>query len=128
MLLILAVVLLLVLPSPWDLVGFVIAAVLGICELFLWNRTVKHRRHVVGAQTLIGKDAVVVAACQPYGQVRLDGEIWAAYCEEGAGEGDSVRIVGRRQLTLVASRVETGVRAGGGSPAPDQPVSPDGSP
>ena len=105
MLFIVAVVLLLVLPHPWNLVGFTIGLVLGIGELFLWNRTVRHRRPAVGASTLIGSDAKVLSACRPDGQVRLNGEIWDASCVEGAAPGETVRVVGRRGLTLLVERV-----------------------
>jgi membrane protein implicated in regulation of membrane protease activity len=44
---------------------------------------VKHRRRAVGAETLIGREAVVTTACRPNGQVRLDGELWEARCEAG---------------------------------------------
>jgi membrane-bound serine protease (ClpP class) len=104
MLIILAVVLLLVLPGPWNVIGFAVALALGIGELFLWNTTVKRHRRVVGAQTLIGADAVVLAACRPEGQVRVNGEIWAARCEAGADEGEAVRVVGREGLTLNVDR------------------------
>jgi membrane-bound serine protease (ClpP class) len=97
---IVAVVLLLVLPGPWDLVGFTVCLVLGLGELYLWNRTVRGRRASVGAQTLIGADAEVVTDCRPDGQVRLNGEIWAARCSAGAARGDAVRVVGRKGLTL----------------------------
>jgi membrane protein implicated in regulation of membrane protease activity len=100
-----AVVLLLVLPHPWNLVGFTIGLVLGIGELFLWNRTVRHRRAAVGASTLIGLDAKVLSACRPDGQVRLNGEIWDARCVEGASPGETVRVVSRRGLTLLVERV-----------------------
>jgi membrane-bound serine protease (ClpP class) len=72
-----------------------------VLELMAWNRTVKHRRKAVGAQTLIGKDAVVSIPCRPVGQVRLDGEIWEARCDAGASQGDRVRVIGRDGLTLV---------------------------
>jgi|SRR6186997_2999246 membrane protein implicated in regulation of membrane protease activity len=104
MLIILAVVLLLVLPGPWDVIGFAVALALGVGELFLWNKTVKRQRRVVGAQTLIGADALVLAACRPDGQVRVNGEIWAARCEAGADEGETVRVVGRDRLTLTVDR------------------------
>ena len=117
MLFIAAVVLLLVLPHPWDLVGFVVCLVLGLGELFLWNRTVKGRRAAVGAQTLVGSDAEVVTDCRPDGQVRLNGEIWAASCAEGAARGETVRVVGRKGLTLVVERAPE--PAPGQSPAAD---------
>jgi membrane protein implicated in regulation of membrane protease activity len=101
MLLLVAIALLLFLPSPWSFVGFIVAIVLWLGELFLWNRTVKGHRKAVGAQTLIGQEAVVVVPCLPEGQVRVDGELWQARCEKGAQEGKQVRIVGRRKLTLI---------------------------
>jgi membrane protein implicated in regulation of membrane protease activity len=101
MLIFLAVALLFVLPSPWNLVGFLVVLPLWVAELFGWNRTVKNRRRVVGAETLIGREAVVTEPCRPVGQVRLDGEIWEARCDVGASPGDRVRIVGRDDLTLV---------------------------
>jgi membrane protein implicated in regulation of membrane protease activity len=101
---IVALVLLLALPWPWDLVGFVIGLVLFCGELFFWNRRVRGRRKVVGAQTLIGEAATVVLACRPQGQVRLSGEIWAARCEGGADVGEAVTVVGRDGLTLLVER------------------------
>lgn len=105
MLFIAAVVLLLFLPHPWELVGFTTCLVLGLGELFLWNRTVRGRRAAVGAATLIGAEAEVITACRPDGQVRLNGEIWAARCSEGASAGETVRVVGRKRLTLLVERV-----------------------
>jgi membrane protein implicated in regulation of membrane protease activity len=97
----LAVILLLLLPSPWNVIGFIVVLPIWVLELFAWNRTVKHRRKAVGAQTLIGKDAVVSTPCRPVGQVRLNGEIWEARCAAGASPGDRVRVIGRDGLTLV---------------------------
>lgn len=104
MLFLVAVVLLLVLPDPWDLVGFTVCLVLGVGELFLWNRTVRGRRAAVGVDTLIGKKAKVVTPCRPDGQVQLSGEIWEARCAAGADPGETVRVVGRRGLTLLVER------------------------
>ena len=101
MLIILAFILLFLLPSPWNLIGFLVAIPLWFVELLAWNRTVKHRRQAVGVQTLIGKDATVTEPCRPSGQVRLEGEIWEARCDAGADPGDTVRVVGRDDLTLV---------------------------
>ena len=101
MLIILAFILLFLLPSPWNWVGFLVTIPLWFIELLAWNRTVRHKRKVVGAQTLIGKNATVTEPCRPTGQVRLDGEIWEARCDAGADPGDTVRVVGRDELTLV---------------------------
>jgi membrane-bound serine protease (ClpP class) len=101
MLILLAIALLFVLPSPWNLVAFLVGIPVWILELLAWNRTVKHRRRVVGAQTLIGKQGVASTACRPRGQIRLDGEIWEAHCDAGAAAGDTVRVIGREALTLL---------------------------
>ena len=57
----------------------------------------KHRRRAVGAETLIGRDALVTTACRPSGQVRLDGELWEARCEAGADAGETVTVVRPRR-------------------------------
>jgi membrane-bound serine protease (ClpP class) len=59
----------------------------------------------VGAQTLVGKEAEVLAPCRPIGQVRIGGEIWQARCETGADAGETVRVIGLNGLTLLVERV-----------------------
>jgi membrane protein implicated in regulation of membrane protease activity len=105
MLIIVAVVLLIFLPGPWNWVAFVVVTLLWFVELYGWNRKVRGRRREVGAETLIGQTAVVTQACRPSGQVRLNGEIWEARCDAGAGEGEQVRVVGRDELLLVVEPV-----------------------
>jgi len=105
MLIFVAVALLLLLSSPWNVVAFLVLLPLWVLELFGWNRTTKRHRQAVGAETLIGREAVVSQPCQPVGQVRLDGEIWEARCEAGAGTGERVRVTGREGLTLVVEPV-----------------------
>jgi membrane-bound serine protease (ClpP class) len=106
MLIFLAVALLLLLSSPWNLIAFLVLLPLWVLELFGWNRTTKRHRKAVGAETLIGREAVVTLPCRPVGQVRLDGEIWEARCEAGASPGDRVRVTGREKLTLIVEPVE----------------------
>ena len=101
MFLIVGIVLLFLLPSPWNLVGAACSFVLFLGELAFWNRRVRGQPKAVGAQTLIGKTATVISPCHPDGQVRISGEIWAARCAGGADPGDTVTVVGRDELTLV---------------------------
>jgi membrane-bound serine protease (ClpP class) len=105
MLIFLAIALLLLLSSPWNLVAFLVLLPLWVLELFGWNRTTKRHRKAVGAQTLIGREAVVSVPCRPVGQVRLDGEIWEARCEAGAGTGERVTVTGRDRLTLLVEPI-----------------------
>ena len=98
---IVALVLLFVLPSPWNFVGFIGGLIVFVGEVLFWNRKVRTGRKTVGAQTLIGKEATAVSSCRPGGQVRIAGEIWAARCSTGADMGETVIVVGRDGLTLL---------------------------
>lgn len=100
MLIIVGFVVLFLAPHPWNIVLALVFFVLAIPELLLWNRTVKGRRKVVGTQTLVGKTAEVRVACMPRGQVFVDGELWEAYCAEGAPVGTHVRVRRVDGLTL----------------------------
>ena len=104
---IIALVLLFLLPSPWNVVGFIGGLIVFGGEVLFWNRKVRSGRKAVGAQTLIGKDATVVSACRPGGQVRIAGEIWAARCSAGADAGETVTVVGRDRLTLLVEPART---------------------
>ena len=108
MFLIVALVLLILLPSPWNLVGFIGGLTIFVGEVLFWNRKVRTGRKTVGAQTLIGKEATVVSSCRPAGQVRIAGEIWAARCSAGADAGETVTVVGCDGLTLVVEQAPIG--------------------
>ena len=80
--------------------------VLRLVEVFGIWRLVRRKKVQAGAETLIGRTATVIAACNPLGQVRLSGEseIWRARCAEGAERGETVRVVGINELTLIVER------------------------
>jgi len=103
--LLVALALLIVLPSPWRYVGFGVCFILFVGEVFFWNTRVRGRRAQVGVQTLIGQRAIAASALRPDGQVRVAGEIWHARCPDGADEGDTVTVIAREKLTLVVERV-----------------------
>jgi membrane-bound serine protease (ClpP class) len=93
-----------VVPMPWGLALIVGATIVEVAESLFWIWLSKRRRSAVGAEALIGETATVVRACRPVGQVRLHGERWQARCEEGADEGESVRITALDGLTLIVER------------------------
>ncbi len=104
MFLVAGIVLVFLLPSPWNVVALLVCIPLFLGELGLWHRTVRGHRKQVGAETLIGLTATVVTACQPSGQVRLRGETWDARCTQGADTGDEVVVRALDGLTLVVER------------------------
>src|SRR3954452_13875269 len=100
MLLLLAFVLLLFLPGPWNVIGFAVALALFIGEIAYWNSTVKGRRARVGAETLIGNTGTVISECGRRGQMSWLCLIWAARCAPGAALGPTVRVIARSDLVL----------------------------
>ena len=100
MFLILALVLVLVLPSPWNVVSFLVVLVLAGLEVVYWWNKGKARRLQTGAETMIGSRVKVLVACRPDGEVWVEGARWKAHCDAGADEGDQVTIVKREGLLL----------------------------
>ena len=90
-----------VVPHPWGLVLVAAAAVVELAESWFWIRFSRRWRIRAGAETLIGSTAQVVSECRPVGQVRVQGELWGARCDAGAGVGETARVVGREGLTLL---------------------------
>jgi membrane protein implicated in regulation of membrane protease activity len=89
-------------PWGWVLIG--VAAVIEVGESYLWIRWSNRRHPHVGAETLVGREAVVVTPCHPEGQVRVQGEIWSARCDERADPGDRVTVLAVDELTLRVRR------------------------
>ena len=106
MLLILAVVLFVTVPTPWNAVVFAVLLVLGALEIGYWWRKVKDRRLQTGAEAMIGRPAQVVADCRPEGQVSLEGALWRARCADGASAGETVVVRGRDGLLLTVARMK----------------------
>ena len=97
-----------VLPLEWAIPVVVLAAIVEVAETFFWLWYQRRRRVQVGVETLIGELAEVVTRCAPNGQVRLQGEIWRARCDEGADRGEHVRVTALEELTLVVERAPSG--------------------
>ncbi|MEZ5102506.1 MAG: NfeD family protein [Thermoleophilia bacterium] len=96
------------LPSPWGWAVVLLAALVELAEVAFWVRWNRRRRPQAGPETLPGALGVVLVACEPDGQVRVQGERWLARCAEGAAAGDSVVVRSVDGLTLVVERAERG--------------------
>ena len=97
-----------VLPTEWAIPVVILGAIVEVGETFFWLWYSRRRRVQVGAETLIGERAEVVTRCAPLGQVRLQGELWRARCDEIAERGEQVRVVALDELTLVVERAPPG--------------------
>ena len=67
MLLIACLVLLFLLPTPWNLIAFLAGLLLWLGEVFAIWRLVRQKQVQAGAETLVGRTATVIVACRPLG-------------------------------------------------------------
>lgn len=89
-----------VLPSPWGVVAVLSAAAIDVVEVTFFARWSKRRKATVGAETFVGRTAVVVRPLSPRGQVQIDGEIWEARAAAEVEPGEEVVVTGRDGLVL----------------------------
>lgn len=90
-----------VLEEPWSWIAVGLGIVLEIGETLFFFWWSKRKKATVGAETLVGRTAVVSVECRPQGQVKVAGEIWQAHCEAGAAVGDEVVVRELDGLVLV---------------------------
>ena len=91
---------LLLLPHPWNGVGFAAALAWEIITVLYCLWWSQRQVPQVGPSTLLGLDAVVINACTPWGRVKLQGETWQARSEGAAECGALVRVRSVDGLTL----------------------------
>jgi membrane protein implicated in regulation of membrane protease activity len=95
---------LLFLNWPWNVLVILGGLAVETAEL-AWGLSLARRwKPKTGAEAMIGQEAEVVVACRPLGDVRVQGELWRARCEEGAEVGETVRIERIDGLTLSVAR------------------------
>ncbi len=92
--------LLLLLPHPWNDVGFAAAIGWEIVAILYSLRWSKRQAPLVGTSTILGLGAVVVEPCTPWGRVRVQGETWKARSEIAVEPGARVRVRSVEGLTL----------------------------
>ncbi len=100
------VIALLFLSPPWSYAFVVGAAIVDVAEsaAFLWWSRRRRRRTTVavGVESLVGSRGTAASPLVPDGQVRVNGELWAARSSRrvNRGEGVVVRAVEGLVLTV----------------------------
>jgi membrane protein implicated in regulation of membrane protease activity len=83
------------LPSPWNVIGVCVAALIEVGEVFLWIKFLRRYRVTTGVEGMVGELGEMIGP----GRVRVRGEIWNA---RGAELGtEAVRVTAVDGLTLV---------------------------
>jgi membrane-bound serine protease (ClpP class) len=118
----LALLLFIVLPSPWDVIGGLACGALFIVEVGYWQRRMRRAKVQTGMENLVGATGEVTEALAPSGKVRVLGELWQARSSSELPPGSPVRVVAVDGLIL---EVET---AEAQADTPSRAVSPPDSP
>lgn len=99
MFLLLALLLLLFLPDPWNVVGALVAVALGALEVLYFTLRMRREKVVTGIENLVGAVGQTVEPL-PGGHVRVHGELWEARASDPIERGARVEVVAVDDLTL----------------------------
>jgi membrane protein implicated in regulation of membrane protease activity len=97
------------LEPPWRYLVLIPLALWEIFEISLflkWRRV----RAKTGVEGLVGARGRAISECRPDGQVRVQGQIWGAHCQEGAKVGDDVVVESVDGLRLTVNRLDRSSR------------------
>jgi membrane-bound serine protease (ClpP class) len=100
MFLLLALLSLIILPSPWGLVVALASGAAGIIEVVHLHRRMRGRKVQTGAENLVGATGEVTEPLMPLGQIRVLGELWQARSSSELPRGTTVRVVALSGLTV----------------------------
>ena len=100
MFLLLAVLVLLLLPDPWNVVAALAALAVGGLEVLYFYRRMRGEKVVTGVENLLGATGRVTSTLAPSGQIRVLGEIWEARAAAAVPVGETVRVVAMDGLVL----------------------------
>jgi len=106
MFLLLALLLLIALPSPWNVIGAVASGVLGVFEVGYWQRRMRREKVQTGVENLVGATGEATERLAPSGQIRVLGELWEARASSELPRGSRVRVVAVNDLTLEVEAVD----------------------
>ena len=103
---VLALLLFIFLPSPWDVIGGLVSGALGILELIYWQRRMRREKVQTGVENLIGATGEATEQLAPSGNVRVLGELWEARSSSELPPGSKVRVVAVHGLILEVESAE----------------------
>jgi membrane-bound serine protease (ClpP class) len=98
--LLLALLLLIFLPWPWNLAGALASGVLGAVEVGYWQRRMRANKVQTGVENLVGAIGKAAEPLAPVGQIRVHGELWEARSTQDVPAGTAVRVVSVNGLEL----------------------------
>ena len=106
MFLLLALLLLIFVPSPWNVIGAVVTGAVGLFEVVYWQRRMRGEKVQTGVENLVGATGEAAERLAPTGHVRVLGELWEARSSSELPRGSRVRVVAVNDLTLEVEAVD----------------------
>jgi membrane-bound ClpP family serine protease len=106
MLLLIALLLLIVVPSPWNVIGALATGAFGVVEVLYWERRMRRAKVQTGVENLVGATGEAAERLAPSGHVRVLGELWEATSSSELPRGTRVRVVAVNDLTLEVEAVD----------------------
>ena len=106
MFLLLALLLFIFLPSPWNAFGGLASGALGVLEVVYWQRRMRRGKVQTGVENLVGATGEATERLAPSGQIRVLGELWEARASSELPRGSRVRVVAVNDLTLEVEAVD----------------------
>jgi membrane-bound serine protease (ClpP class) len=106
MFLLIALILFLVLPSPWNVIGGLASIAVGVVEVVYWQRRMGRGKVQTGVEHLVGATGEVTERLAPSGHVRVLGELWEARSSPELPPGSRVRVVAVHGLVLEVEPVD----------------------
>jgi len=100
MFLLLALLLVIFLPSPWNVIGGLASGLLGVLEVAYWQRRMRRAKVQTGIENLVGATGEATERLAPSGQIRVLGELWQARSSSELPPGSRVRVVALDGLTV----------------------------
>jgi membrane-bound serine protease (ClpP class) len=104
--LLLALLLFLLIPEPWNVAAFLGALALFSLEVLYFYRRMRGVKVATGAENLVGAVGTTVEPLDPQGHVRIQGELWQARASDAVPAGTKVRVVALDELTLEVETAE----------------------
>ena len=111
MFLLLALLLLIFLPSPWNVIGGVVSGALGLVEVGYWQRRMRREKVQTGVENLVGAIGEATDRLAPTGHIRVLGELWEARATSELPRGTAVRVVAVNGLELEVEPVDSATSA-----------------
>jgi membrane-bound serine protease (ClpP class) len=105
MFLLIALILFLVLPSPWNVIGGLVSLAIGVVEITYWQRRMQRGKVQTGVEHLVGATGEATERLAPSGHVRVLGELWEAHSSTELPPGSRVRVVAVQGLVLEVEAV-----------------------